>query len=96
MATIRLDAALRCVAPVGMGEAGPRAWDATVAAGGTFDAAIDAAHEAACDSTSDDDTLCGEPATTDRIVEGIVCPLCAEHARELDSERADVSDDHKV
>ncbi len=32
--------------------------------------------------------LCGEPATTERTAEGIVCPLCAAHAAELDEDRA--------
>jgi hypothetical protein len=33
------------------------------------------------------DALCGAPATAERTVEGLVCPLCAEHAAELDEER---------
>jgi hypothetical protein len=36
----------------------------------------------------DDDLVCGCVATTTRTVEGIVCPLCDEHARELDAEKA--------
>jgi hypothetical protein len=36
--------------------------------------------------SDDDETLCGQPATTDRVVEGLVCPLCAEHAAEIDRE----------
>jgi hypothetical protein len=35
----------------------------------------------------DGDELCGEPATETRIVEGLECPLCMAHARELDEER---------
>lgn len=35
-----------------------------------------------------DGQVCGEDATEEREVEGIVCPLCAHHARELDAERA--------
>jgi hypothetical protein len=31
--------------------------------------------------------LCGKPAATERVVEGLVFPLCAEHAEELDTER---------
>ena len=27
--------------------------------------------------------LCGEPATTEVLVEGLLCPLCAEHAAEM-------------
>jgi hypothetical protein len=30
--------------------------------------------------------LCGAPATTTRVVEGLECALCAEHAREIDNE----------
>jgi hypothetical protein len=30
--------------------------------------------------------LCGEDAVTERLVEGILCPLCAAHAAELDEE----------
>jgi hypothetical protein len=30
--------------------------------------------------------LCGEPATTTRVVEGLVCPLCAAHAKEFDED----------
>ena len=32
-------------------------------------------------------TLCGAPAEAERIVEGVVCPLCAKHAEELDQEQ---------
>lgn len=32
--------------------------------------------------------VCGKPATTERTVEDIVCPLCEEHAAELDRENA--------
>jgi len=32
--------------------------------------------------------LCGEGAAEERTVEGLVMPLCADHARELDEERA--------
>lgn len=28
--------------------------------------------------------LCGLPATEERVIEGVVCPLCAEHAAEID------------
>ncbi len=30
--------------------------------------------------------LCGKPATTARVVEGLRCPLCAAHAAEIDAE----------
>jgi hypothetical protein len=33
-----------------------------------------------------DELLCGEPATTERVAEGLACPLCAAHAAELDDE----------
>ena len=39
--------------------------------------------------TDDDETLCGEPATTTRIVADLVCPLCEEHAQEIDEEPKD-------
>ena len=32
--------------------------------------------------------LCGAPATTTRVVEGLTCALCELHAREIDNERA--------
>lgn len=35
---------------------------------------------------TDGTTLCGAPSTTTRIVEGLVCALCDEHAAELDAE----------
>lgn len=35
------------------------------------------------------DRLCGRPATTERVVGGIALPLCDDHARELDAERAE-------
>jgi hypothetical protein len=48
---------------------------------------------ARCVAPIDDDQpeprLCGEPATTTRIVEELVCPLCEAHATELDEEHAD-------
>jgi hypothetical protein len=31
--------------------------------------------------------LCGRPATTTRVVDGLVCALCGEHAAEIDGER---------
>jgi hypothetical protein len=34
------------------------------------------------------DMLCGRDATTERTVEGVVMPLCAEHAAELDADVA--------
>ena len=37
---------------------------------------------------SGEERLCGLPATTERTVEGLVCPLCAGHAAEIDRERA--------
>lgn len=37
---------------------------------------------------TDGATLCGAPSTTTRIVEDLVVALCAEHAAELDAERA--------
>ena len=37
----------------------------------------------------DGDALCGAPATEERIVDDLVCALCAEHAAELDAELAD-------
>lgn len=33
--------------------------------------------------------LCGRPATERRTVEGIVMPLCAEHAAEFDREQTE-------
>lgn len=33
-----------------------------------------------------DELLCGEPATTERVAEGLACPLCAAHAAEIDAE----------
>lgn len=33
------------------------------------------------------EVLCGEPATAERTVEGLVCPLCAEHAAEINREQ---------
>ena len=49
----------------------------------------DGARRALCIAPLDDDgyTLCGKPATTTRVVEDLKCPLCAEHAAELDAER---------
>lgn len=43
-----------------------------------------------CVAPLDDDgeRLCGADATEERTVEDLVMPLCAEHARELDEERA--------
>lgn len=32
--------------------------------------------------------LCGEPATEERVVGGLVCPLCPEHAAEIDDENS--------
>lgn len=32
------------------------------------------------------DRLCGAEATEERVVAGFACPLCAEHAAELDRE----------
>lgn len=32
--------------------------------------------------------LCGRPATTERLVEGVRCPLCALHAAEYDADLA--------
>lgn len=40
----------------------------------------------ATDSSLRETKLCGREATTGRIVEGIECPLCAEHAHEFDTE----------
>ena len=37
--------------------------------------------------------LCGRLAVTTRVAEGLECPLCAEHARELDEEPSDGGDD---
>jgi hypothetical protein len=31
----------------------------------------------------DPEHLCGEPATATRVVEGLTCPLCAEHCRQI-------------
>jgi hypothetical protein len=28
--------------------------------------------------------ICGRDAVTSRVMEGVVCPLCEEHAREFD------------
>jgi hypothetical protein len=36
----------------------------------------------------DGDRLCGEPATEDREVDGLLMPLCWQHAHELDEERS--------
>lgn len=41
-----------------------------------------------CVAPLDGERVCGEPATTERVVEGLVCALCAEHAAELDQESA--------
>lgn len=38
--------------------------------------------------------LCGEPATTERVVEGLACPLCAAHAAEIDAEGEESHADH--
>lgn len=32
-------------------------------------------------------TLCGAPATDSRLVDGVLCPLCDDHALQLDAER---------
>lgn len=60
------------------------------------DMVIAAGHMGACvaplgdvpDDPGPDDVipLCGRDATTTRTVEGLVCPLCAEHAAEIDRE----------
>jgi hypothetical protein len=42
---------------------------------------------ARCIAPIDGERLCGRPAKTTRTVEGITCPLCGAHARELDGER---------
>jgi hypothetical protein len=34
------------------------------------------------------DPLCGKDATTERTVEGVVMPLCEEHAAEIDAEKS--------
>jgi hypothetical protein len=34
-------------------------------------------------------SLCGAVATEERVVEGVVCHLCAEHAAELDAQRTE-------
>lgn len=36
-----------------------------------------------------DGRLCGADATVEHTIEGIVMPLCAEHAAELDRERVE-------
>ncbi|TMB25377.1 MAG: hypothetical protein E6J62_21090 [Deltaproteobacteria bacterium] len=44
--------------------------------------------DATCLTPIDDDVeeFCGKPAVTERTVEGLVFPLCAEHAEELDND----------
>lgn len=39
-----------------------------------------------CIAPNDLGHLCGKPATTSRVVAGLVCALCPEHARELDGD----------
>lgn len=34
----------------------------------------------------DEGHLCGAPATEERVIEDLVCPLCAEHAAEVDED----------
>jgi len=43
-----------------------------------------------CVAPLDDDgeRLCPRVATTDRVIEETVCPLCEEHAREVDEDAA--------
>ena len=43
---------------------------------------------ATCLTPLDDDSeeFCSKPAVTERTVEGLVFPLCAEHAEELDND----------
>lgn len=36
---------------------------------------------------AEDFVLCGKPATTTRLAEGLECPLCEAHAREFDKAR---------
>ena len=47
--------------------------------------------ERQCIAPTDGDALCGRPATTTRIVDGLDCALCAEHAAEYDE---DISKEH--
>lgn len=42
-----------------------------------------------CIAPLEDGRLCGAPATTGRLIEGLVCPLCEEHAREVDAPEED-------
>lgn len=43
---------------------------------------------ARCVAPVDGDLLCGAPATEERTIEDIVCPLCAAHAAEIDDDTA--------
>jgi len=36
--------------------------------------------------TLEETPLCGAPATTERLVDGVRCPLCAQHAAEYDDD----------
>lgn len=46
-----------------------------------------------CIAPDDNGHLCGKPATTERTIAGLVCHLCDEHAREVDSDDLDIADD---
>jgi Zn finger protein HypA/HybF involved in hydrogenase expression len=50
---------------------------------------MNAPHSHTCIAPVDDDGhLCGKPATTQRTIEDLLCPLCEEHADEIDNDRA--------
>jgi hypothetical protein len=51
---------------------------------------LEAAHEGGgLEYVIVDDAVCGAVATEERMVEGVVCHLCAEHAAELDAQRTE-------
>lgn len=52
------------------------------------DRAYESAYAAALVAVDTGEALCGLAATAERTVDGLVLPLCEEHAIELDAERA--------